>query len=1108
MKKYLSILIFICLVTELFSANITIQNLNDSGVGSLREGISSALSGDTIRFNPNLISNQSDTLRLFSEIEITKDLVLIGLKTDSTSLVIAPDTNIRIFNVVTPNLELVFDSLTLVHDITPTTVIYGGVIQADVSGDFGLVVNNCSIKNISNPALSNYVGIRITTGNVGHANVFINNSFIEGNYSSAAVEIFHVIETNLSILNSEINQTLDRGINILYTDVVNVNITNSVLSGNENGAIRVIGSESSYIEVDNSIIEKSGSLLGSGGVAIKVDSDGFSKIIVKNNSEFRENKGFSGACISADGIDSSIVEIQNGVHFVDNLSNYGSGIQINSQIRSDVRINNSSFTNNESKYGGATCVGIRSGGFSNINIDNSIFDNNASTTIGGLGGTGGISASGYDSVSINVNKSEFLNNIGYSGGVITIKPYTSVQQENKTNLFIDSCLFLNNIAKENGGAIRSESYSYSETTSCTEIKNSRFIKNTSRNGGGIYIEEKYHSEFSYFDVYNCVFDSNMSNGSDYSTGHGGGIYFIGQSGNVNIDSSVFVNNTSFKHGGAIEVSSYKTDHYETNNALTITNTEFSNNTSTEGKGGAIAVFSDSPNYFHEANLNVFNCTIKNNEAAWNGGGIYIKSSDNVGQIDSSGVNFELDSVVITNNVSSSGGGIEIWSSHKSQSDISNCIIAFNRLSDNSIITDHGGAGINVQSTDSSFFNINSCSIIGNYIVNNQLNGGAIKIGKNWSYNVLKINKSTIANNSALNGGGIYAISSDIDILNSTLSSNNVEDLGSNIYSTSFYDINNVLKSKSSIITSYNNKPNIYHHNTGALSGGYNILSDSIEANLEVGDQVFVDSLCLNLDTLKEVGTFRTVMRPKFGSVAINRGNPLDLSWAQDTILFGGIRDVGASEFNDSNQTLIQGVDTVVCMSVELLGQTYDTSQIVQIIESNVLGCDSLTGYYNLTVQHIDVSESNVNTLLQNYPLLPSGVSFTLFDCLTSNPVGVDVSDPEYALAEGEYFMIIEDNGCIDTSECFFLSKVDIDEYKEVSFALYPNPFTNELIISGNHLSNAQIKLFDIAGRLQEIDMFYQNENALKLNVEGILPGIYFVRIHVLGEEFVYKAVKY
>jgi hypothetical protein len=83
-----------------------VTNSNNAGAGSLREAINLACSGDTIHFQPTV----TDTIRLDSDLIVTKDLVILGLP--SQNIVLSGQHVTRLF-YVQPNVELTLSHLTL-----------------------------------------------------------------------------------------------------------------------------------------------------------------------------------------------------------------------------------------------------------------------------------------------------------------------------------------------------------------------------------------------------------------------------------------------------------------------------------------------------------------------------------------------------------------------------------------------------------------------------------------------------------------------------------------------------------------------------------------------------------------------------------------------------------------------------------------------------------------------------------------------------------------------------------------------------------------------------------------------------------------------------------
>ena len=196
----------------------------------------------------------------------------------------------------------------------------------------------------------------------------------------------------------------------------------------------------------------------------------------------------------------------NNITFTNGFNNtMGGAIYVNStaEFNNTKFINNTVFTNETgvNAYGGA--LGI----FSNVNISNSVFNNNKAEDLDSYCYGGAI----YTNTNIDIYNSSFTNNIAIDntdnrkgsafGGAIYIYGYETI-----TN--INLCEFINNTLKSPegngrkgyGGAIYNTGTGYVNLTSCN------FIENKAICGGAIYIANTWGKESP--DLKGCVFDKN------------------------------------------------------------------------------------------------------------------------------------------------------------------------------------------------------------------------------------------------------------------------------------------------------------------------------------------------------------------------------------------------------------------------------------------------------------------------------------------------------------------------------------------------------------------------------------------------------------------------
>ena len=159
--------------------------------------------------------------------------------------------------------------------------------------------------------------------------------------------------------------------------------------------------------------------------------------------------------------------------------------------------------------------------------------------------------------------------------------------------------------------------------------------------------------------------------------------------------------------------------------------------------------------------------------------------------------------------------------------------------------------------------------------------------------------------------------------------------------------------------------------------------------------------------------------------------------------------------------------------------------------SNTNGCDSAVTL-DLTFKSVDDSVTVVDefTLQAN----ASGATYQWIDCGNSDTIAGETDSVFTTQVSGDYAVVITQNGCTDTSDCFTISNtVGIQDIKkQYQVELYPNPALNEVTFTLKGIESVNIELIDIQGKL----LLSQNEvfNQARINLPDLAPGTYFVRI--------------
>lgn len=270
---------------------------------------------------------------------------------------------------------------------------------------------------------------------------------------------------------------------------------------------------------------------------------------------------------------------------------------------------------------------------------------------------------------------------------------------------------------------------------------------------------------------------------------GGGLYNL--YGSVTIDSCIFTGNRAsgvYAFGGGI---------YNEGGALTVTNSTISGNSANGtvyGYGGGIM------NSGGKNGLSISNSTIAGNSASTGGGGIYTESGMAVSNSTISG-----NSVNATSDTHTMGGGI--YSTGGSLS-VTNSTISGNSVTGGT--KGYSGGGIMNEKGD---LRITNSTITGNST--SALGGGIASVG------LFTITGSTVADSTAVSGGGLYAETADV--YNCTFTGNSASESGGGIFGSKVINLTNTILAGNSAPLGPDMKGSVN-------SMGYNLIQDTTGAN--------------------------------------------------------------------------------------------------------------------------------------------------------------------------------------------------------------------------------------------------------------------------------------
>lgn len=191
-------------------------------------------------------------------------------------------------------------------------------------------------------------------------------------------------------------------------------------------------------------------------------------------------------------------------------------------------------------------------------------------------------------------------------------------------------------------------------------------------------------------------------------------------------------------------------------------------------------------------------------------------------------------------------------------------------------------------------------------------------------------------------------------------------------------------------------------------------------------------------------------------------------------------------FNTSNS-----IFPVACNSYTLNNQTYSSSGTYSQTLVNAAGCDSILTI-NLTINAVDTA-----VVVSNASLIANSTTGTYqwLDCDNGNSIIPGATNQIFTPnVNGNFAVIITDNSCVDTSNCISITTVGLTSLENnFSVNIYPNPTNEVLLIEVSDLVEVRsYKITDNVGR-QLIFGSLSNKKTL-IELQGLPSGIYYLQV--------------
>lgn len=168
---------------------------------------------------------------------------------------------------------------------------------------------------------------------------------------------------------------------------------------------------------------------------------------------------------------------------------------------------------------------------------------------------------------------------------------------------------------------------------------------------------------------------------------------------------------------------------------------------------------------------------------------------------------------------------------------------------------------------------------------------------------------------------------------------------------------------------------------------------------------------------------------------------------------------------------------------------------------NQVGCDSIISI-NLTVTHIDTAITNANGV---FSVAQTGATYQWFDCNTLVAVSGETNQSFTPLLNGSYAVILNYNGCTDTTGCQSIFNVGLNENASTSLTLYPNPAQDHLQVTCSQIIT-KCQIFDITGKVISNYLHTKLKTEI-LDISTLKAGNYILEIQTENETIRRKFIK-
>ncbi|MBR9913381.1 MAG: M28 family peptidase [Algicola sp.] len=151
-----------------------------------------------------------------------------------------------------------------------------------------------------------------------------------------------------------------------------------------------------------------------------------------------------------------------------------------------------------------------------------------------------------------------------------------------------------------------------------------------------------------------------------------------------------------------------------------------------------------------------------------------------------------------------------------------------------------------------------------------------------------------------------------------------------------------------------------------------------------------------------------------------------------------------------------------------------------------------------------------NTVSQNMTMLTSNEdlasSYQWYDCDTDMAITGATSQSFVPSSNGNYAVEITMGSCTERSECLLFEALNVASFEDGEVIVYPNPVKNHLQIESGNISDLEMKLYDMSGKLVR-SIQSASGTLTTIDVKRLPQGVYFLSVLNSEKGGTFKIIK-